>query len=224
MNDPKPGESAYTVTRPSDGEEVQMRADQLEQVLLRQLEDAGEDSVDAMWELAQFYKVEGKLDLAMASFKALLKRVEDSATQAKIAMALGQTAEKYRDFALAETFYRQALALDSDDPVTRYFVRNNLGYSLNQLGQFAEGESYCRQAIEIDAGRANGHKNLGLALQGQGRIREAADAFVAATLADVFDGRAALHLSDLIPKHPEMRDELAAKLRQCRRAHAAARG
>ena len=46
------------------------------------------------------------------------------------------------------------------------------------LGHFAEGEKFCRAAIEINPSRPNGHKNLGIALAGQGQYREAAGALL----------------------------------------------
>ena len=82
---------------------------------------------------------------------------------------------------MAVGFYQHALAMEPTDPFTDYFIYNNLGYSLVQLSRFAEAEERCRQAIQIDPNRSNGHKDLGLALQGQGRRSEVADAFVKTT-------------------------------------------
>ena len=59
--------------------------------------------------------------------------------------------------------------------------RNNLGFALNRLGRYADGEALCRQAIALDPRRASAYKNLGLSLQGEGRVVEAARAFVTAT-------------------------------------------
>jgi len=47
---------------------------------------------------------------------------------------------------------------------------------------FVDGEKYCRTAIEIDPQRHNSYKNLGLALQGQGKYAEAAACFFQAAL------------------------------------------
>lgn len=82
---------------------------------------------------------------------------------------------------MAVGFYQHALAMEPTDPFTDYFSYNHLGYSLVQLSRFAEAEERCRQAILIDPNRSNGHKDLGLALQGQGRLSEVADAFVKTT-------------------------------------------
>jgi tetratricopeptide (TPR) repeat protein len=103
--------------------------------------------------------------------------------KAACVLVMGATAEKKQDFEAAVRFYREALAMEPVRNDVWYFIHNNLGYSLNMLGQFAEGEKFCRAAIEINPFRPNGHKNLGIALAGQGRYREAARCFVTATLA-----------------------------------------
>ena len=204
-----------------EGVEGEMKAvspEAVERALLEALAAAGQDSVEARWELAQFYKLAGKLELAMQQFRAVLERVTSVEEQAKVLLALGQTAERCGDFELAEQFYREGLALGPQDASTGYFLRNNCGYALNQLGRYADGEALCRQAIEIEPRRANAHKNLGIALEGQGRHREAATAYVAAMQADARDGRAARHLEALLATHPALRGEFGGVLVQYRDA------
>jgi tetratricopeptide (TPR) repeat protein len=99
-----------------------------------------------------------------------------------------------------------------------YFINNNLGFSLNTLGQFAQGEIYCRKAIEVNASRPNAHKNLGIALAGQGEHREAARSFVAATQANAADARAFRLLQDLLRQHPELEYEFEAVAESCQKA------
>jgi tetratricopeptide (TPR) repeat protein len=198
------------------GEVRDVNADEVEAALLAQLEAAKDDPLEAMWELAQFYKLAGKLDLAMAHFRRILGRTENVDAAAQILMAMGQTAERSDDFELAERFYREALLLDAGSEHTRYFIRNNLGYSLNQLGMHLEAEPFCRQAIEIEPRRANAHKNLGLSLQGQGRFREAGSAFVAAMRADPRDPRARRHLEELVATQPDLADELREAIAETR--------
>jgi tetratricopeptide (TPR) repeat protein len=189
------------------GEVREVSADEVEAALLAQLEAAKDDPSEAMWELAQFYKLARKLDLAMAHFRSILGRTENVDAAAQILMAMGQTAELSDDFEMAEQFYRTALSLDAGNEHTRYFMRNNLGYSLNRLGRHLEAEPLCRQAIEIAPRRANAHKNLGLSLQGQGRFREAGSAFVAAMRANPGDPRAFRHLKELVANQPGLADE-----------------
>ena len=106
---------------------------------------------------------------------------------------------------------------------TWYFIHNNLGYSLNQLGRFVEGEQVCRHAIDISTQPPNAHKNLGLALAGQGCQREAAGSFIAATQADASDPRSLRHLEALLAEDRELDFEFAGARDACREAVAVAK-
>ena len=85
-----------------------------------------------------------------------------------------------------------------------YLLHNNRGYCLNKLGRHAEAEVHCRTALALDAARYNAHKNLGLALAGQGRFVEAARCLLEADRRSPGDGRARRHLADLLAAHPEI--------------------
>ena len=91
---------------------------------------------------------------------------------------------------------------------------------------FERAEHLCREAIGIDASRPNAYKNLGIALEGQGRYVAAADAYRAAALIGPGDPRGLLHLEQLVESHPEVHDEypwLADELTKLRQAAAARR-
>ena len=91
---------------------------------------------------------------------------------------------------------------------------------------FARAERLCQEAIVIDASRPDGYKNLGIALEGQGRYAEAADAYRAAALIGPGDPLGLLHLGQLVESHPEVHDEspwLADELTKLRQAAAARR-
>jgi len=138
--------------------------------------------------------------------------------KAHCVLALGQTMEQAGDYPSAIRFYREAFAMEPASNDVWYFINNNLGFSLNTLGQFAQGEMYCRKAIEVDASRPNAHKNLGIALTGQGEHREAARSFVAATQANAADSRAFRLLQDLLRQHPELEFEFEALAESCQKA------
>lgn len=176
------------------------------------------DQKVALWEQAQHHKQSGQLKPAAALFRRLLAQAGGAEEKAQQHLALGQTAELACDFAGAIRHYKAALALEPAEPGIWYFILNNLGYSHNQLGQFAEGEHYCRLALKADETRHNAHKNLGLALEGQGRSREAGACFARATLIAPVDGRAYQHLLDLIRKRPELAAGLREELRACAKA------
>lgn len=177
----------FSLPKKPAGELVELTGAQMEQLLLDRLAAERDNPVQAMWRLATFYKQDGRVDKAMECFQQLFSRVDDLEAKANYAFSLGQTAESSNDFELAIRFYCQALSLEPTDPFVWYYTHNNIGYSLNQRGRFVEGEDYCRRAITINSQRPNGYKNLGVALQCQGRFREAAEAYVAATQADASD-------------------------------------
>jgi tetratricopeptide (TPR) repeat protein len=117
----------------------------------------------------------------------------------------GCAAENIGDFDLAVKEYRKGLEHPSEDFFVQYFLNNNLGYSLIQIGDFADAEKYCRQAIEIDPHKYNAHKNLGLALQGEGQYLGAANSLQLASMMSP-NPRAKQHLDELLSEHPEIKD------------------
>jgi tetratricopeptide (TPR) repeat protein len=120
------------------------------------------------------------------------------------------------DHAGASVFYREGLALPRAPPDTCYLLHNNLGCCLNEAGRHADAEGHCRAAIAIDPERHNAHKNLGVALEGQGRLAEAADAFIRAVQRNP---RALPHLERLLASHPALAEadpSLVARVEVCR--------
>ncbi len=166
--------------------------------------------------LAQLYGRSGRHDQAIARLRELFALMEDPELKAACALAMGGNAESMGDFAAAVIYYREALTFEPSQPDSWYFIHNNLGYSLNQLGQFMEGESLCRKAITILPGRPNAHKNLGLALAGQQRWREAATCYVEATRVRPSDPRSCVLLEELLRDHAELQAEFRESARACR--------
>ena len=114
----------------------------------------------------------------------------------------GCRAEKARDWAAALVCYQRLLYLQPQAPPLRYFGHNNLAYVLIQLGRFDEAEHYCLAAIDIEDARHNAHKNLGLALLGQGRWLDGAMSLLDATELAPMDPRAWQHLKQLLAARP----------------------
>jgi tetratricopeptide (TPR) repeat protein len=208
----------FLVPEKPAGELVELTGAQVEQLLLDRLAAERDNPVEAMWRLAIFYRQDGRVDQAMECFQQLFSCVDDLEAKANYVLSMGQTAEGINDLELAIRFYRQALSLEPTDSFVWYYISNNLGYSLNQLGRFTEGEDYCRRAISINSQRPNGYKNLGVALQGQGRFREAAEAYVAATQADASDARSLELLKKLLQDQHVLRYDFAGRLECCEKA------
>lgn len=214
----KPLDFRFALPHSPAGPVVELSPTEAEQLLLRRLEEEKADPTKAMWELAQFYKLQRRHEDAIGWLRQLMSRLPDAESRASCVLTMGQAMEQVHDYPAAVQYYKEALALEPASTFTWYFIHNNLGFSLNQLGQFAEGERYCRQAIEIDASRPNGFKNLGLALQGQGRYANAARCFVTATQVNAADARSFRLLEELLGEHPELAFEFQDEVDCCRKA------
>lgn len=197
---------------------VEFSSEEAEKFLLSRVEDAKDDPVNSLWQLVRFYNITGRHDRAMDGLRRILALLSDAERSATCLLAMGQTMEEIEDYEAAARYYREGLTLEPTRRETWYFLHNNLGFSLNTMGQVQQGELYCRKAIEIDGTRPNGHKNLGLALAGQGRIREAAQSFVTATRVNAADRRSYDHLALLLAEHPELKPEWGADAEWCRQA------
>lgn len=110
-------------------------------------------------------------------------------------LRLGLAFEGIRRFDIAGECYEYGRSLGRCDHVPWYFLHNNHAYCLGMLELFAEAEPLAREAIGIDPKRHNAHKNLGLALMGQGRLSAAADSFNMARVLCPHDERATHYLA-----------------------------
>jgi tetratricopeptide (TPR) repeat protein len=142
--------------------------------------------------------------LALDYCKRLATSAEDAEKKASYYMSMGCLLEQLDDYASAITCYSAALSLEPVETHTWYFINNNLGYCLNQFGRYAEAESYCRTAIHTDPTRYNAYKNLGVSLEGQGRIADAARCYIMAVKSNAADSRALKHLEQLVARYPEI--------------------
>lgn len=163
----------------------------------------------------------GKYDSVVAYLEKILTFEEDPDERAHCFLTMGQSFEGKMDFPAAIAAYSRAFTLPARQDRTWYLLNNNIGYSLNQIGRHVEAEAYCRAAIAIDPDRHNGHKNLGLSLQGQGKYLEAARCLLTAARAQPDNFRALGHLEDLLAQHEEIgRDhpEILEEAQECREA------
>ena len=197
---------------------VELSNAEAEKMLLKRLEEAKADPNEALWNLAQFYKLSRQHEKALERLRQLMERLPNPEKKAECILTMGQAMEQVGDYPAAVRYYKEALALEPTHTFTWYFINNNLGFSLNTLGRFSEGELYCRKARELDPSRPNAHKNLGISLAGQGQYQEAARCFVAATQANAADGRAFRLLQELLKQHPELEFEFQGALECCQKA------
>lgn len=118
---------------------------------------------------------------------------------------LGVAFEGIKRYDLAGECYEYGRSIGRRDQVSWYFLHNNHAYCFAMLERFAEAEPLAREAIRIEPGRHNAHKNLGLALMGQGRLAEAAESLRVASEIFPVDSRAARLLAaveERLRSHP----------------------
>lgn len=122
---------------------------------------------------------------------------------ARIVFRAGLMFEETSDYAKAALCYLTSINLHIAPPEQSYWKFNNLGYCLNYLKDFPEAEKQCRKAIELDGERHNAWKNLGIALEHQGKYTEAMDAYERSIKRAGPDERPRMHLDRLIQRQKE---------------------
>ena len=140
----------FQVPQPPGGPLVELSAAEAEKMLLKRLDEAGADKKAALWELAQFYKLQKRHDQALERLRQLIQLLPGPEDKANCIFTMGQAEENAGDYTAAVRYYKEALALEPASTFVWYFIHNTLGFSLNTLGRFAEGEDYCRKSIQID--------------------------------------------------------------------------
>lgn len=152
-----------------------------------------------LWLVVKIYFVAPEktnlIDLSSRIFNAL-----GSLHKVQYAFYMGHIFEGMRNYQKAALWYSKANDhIDSRiNDFIKYFIKNNLGYCLNILERFTEAEALCRDAIIIDPDRHNAHKNLGVSLQAQGKLSDAARSFIRATLLCPADKRALAYLENIM--------------------------
>lgn len=181
-----------------------------------QIMNSADDLKKTLHDLAHSFKSRGGYGEAIFCYRELLERSAD--TQAVIAylFALGDIMGRMHEYENAVSYYREASGLPDADSDLAYWINNNLGFSLCMLKRFGEGEKYSRLAIKINPGRFNAYKNLGLALEGQGKLREAIEAYITAVRMDAKDTRAMNLFEIILDKHPDLKEEYSEQLEECR--------
>jgi tetratricopeptide (TPR) repeat protein len=185
-----------------------------------------EEIVAMLWGLAGECADAGH-NVAFAYFDKILALVDAPGAKAECLLAMGQAWERSGDHKAALETYSRAFEMPQEPDNVWYFLHNNLGYCLNLESRYQEAEAHCRAAIKIDPYRHNGHKNLGVALQGLGRYCDAAKSFIVAVIACPEDGRALGHLEDLVAAHRgilEQEPKLLEQLRECYQVAESTRG
>ena len=183
--------------------------------ILRYAERA-DDLMEGFYDPSVTYTKKGRVGEALFCLKALLERTPYVQDKVWALYAMGQIMEQLSKYDQALTYYQEAANFCHRTYERFYWINNNIGYCLCMLGRYQEAEKYCRVALNTDKSRANAYKNLGLALEGQGRLREAVDYYITATKINAQDVRAANHLEKLLRNNPSLDNEFNVALKECK--------
>ena len=194
--------------------QMKISGKQKEEILQKM--NSADDLRKTLYDLAHSFKSRGSYGEAIFCYRELLERSADTQADVTYLFALGQIMEKMHDYENAVSYYQEASKLCNVIFDMSYWINNSLGFSLCMLKRFLEAEKYCRLAIDMNAGRLNAFKNLGLALEGQGKLREAIDAYVTAIKIDAKDIRAMNLFEIILDRHPELKEEYNERLEECR--------
>jgi tetratricopeptide (TPR) repeat protein len=187
-------------------------------VLLQKRESAFEEM---LLKLSRFYSDTEQPGEAFAYMKRLKVCASDPETKAFCYLSMGQLMEQTRDFKSALVAYTKGFMLEPTRTSTWYFLHNNLASCLNHFERFSEAEWYCREAIKIRSTKHHAYQTLGIALEGQARYPEAADAFVRAIRNEASERLSLRLLESLLKEHPEVmldRKDILEQLKKCRLA------
>ena len=139
-------------------------------------------------------------------FKRLASGPDLSEVAAARLVGEGGNCELTGDYRGAAWFYAGSLAFKVKDPALAFFRLNNLGFCLNFIMKFKEAEIYLRSAAELGPQMYNAWKNLGVSLEHQCRIVEAADCYLKAIIQSRSERRCVKHLLRLVDRNPELRE------------------
>lgn len=182
------------------GDELEFREKFFRMKLAFRENDLSED----YWAIANFYGMNGHPAEARQYLEKILLVSHSPAKHAEALLALGQASEQMSDHQAAIGYYSRAMALEPENKRTMYLINNNLAYLMNFQENYSEAESYCQTAIQIDPQRHNAYKNLAVALEGQGKILEAAQNFLRAAQLNAMDPRALNLLQILYKEYAEL--------------------
>lgn len=195
--------------------------EEAEIALLQWFSKSRNDLAEVMLKLVVYYSKHGRQGNAIPFIEWLVENAGDPERKAAYILTQGQLMEQMQNYTAAAVFYRAGLTLEPANSETWYFMNNNLGYCLNMAGNFVEGEYYCRAAIKIDPKWQNAYKNLGMALEGQERYKEAAESYIQAVKANARDPRAYQILVKMVERVPQLIElipDIEVQIAQCAEA------
>jgi tetratricopeptide (TPR) repeat protein len=191
-----------------------------EKELLGNLQDSWGECPSTLWDLVIFCTTTCQRERAVGFVERLMELSTNPDHRALCWIMLALLMEEMEDYCSAKGYYEQVLEQEQLEENTLYYLHNSFGCLLNRLGQFEEAEPHLERAISIDPERAHGHKDLGIACEGLGRLEEAVECYFIATQLEPYDARSLVHLESLLSRHPELFAKalhLQSRLDRCRK-------
>lgn len=149
------------------------------------------DLAMAHYDLGNLYVQAGVLDQAVASYQRALELDPDDWV---VHSNLGLAYKLAGDLNAARASLERALELDPGNAT----VSVNLASVHTSRGAFEEAEALCREAAVLMPGHPEPHNCLGLALRGQGRLKDALQAFLRALTCNRDDPKLHVNLGDTL--------------------------
>lgn len=102
----------FEIPKPPDGGPVvELTASEAEAMLLQRLEEEKANPTQALWQLAQFYKLNKQHETALERLRELIKQLPDPEDKANCVFTMGQAMEQVSDYEGAVRYYKEAEAL-----------------------------------------------------------------------------------------------------------------
>jgi tetratricopeptide (TPR) repeat protein len=117
----------FEIPKPPGGPLVELSAEEAEKMLLKKLDEDKADPTNALWQLAQCYKLNKQHEKALERLRQLILRLPDPESKAECIFTMGQAMEQVGDYEAAVRYYKE---------------------------DFREDVECCREAIKIAANKA----------------------------------------------------------------------
>lgn len=179
-----------------------------ENELLKKLESStGENYKEALVDLVQLYRKTGKPGRAFRYIDEIFWIHESWNDTAHVLFPSNLFRNEFISYR-GESF---SFETRGGNPETRpskdwqYRLDDYFSYCLNLLGRYMDAEIICRENIELYPLYPVAYINLGISLEGQGRLHEAADSYRTACIADLHHTRSRSRFYNFFERHPEVR-------------------
>jgi len=84
----------FSLPAKPDGPLVELSNEEAEKMLLKKLDESNADPIQALWQLAQFYKMSKQHDKALERLRQLMERLPNPEQKAECVLTMGQAMEQ----------------------------------------------------------------------------------------------------------------------------------